>query len=378
MADYVIRDGDWLSTIAQRFGTTVEELVRLNGIRDPNSIRAGVTIRVPDAPGAAAPQQGGKATAPVPYTGGPIRGAAASSSQVQAPGLQTKTPQAQPPLPPGNPVRTAGAPLPRPNPAAPNVPGPPLDRGAPMQAGGGPAGYQPAGWNPVPAPGPVPTTQQWTTRGRNPGPIGAPDGDPAMAEIYGQQPFAPPGNGVGIQTAPVERGDPLPAAGPARLPDFANMPQRELERYMSDWVATGRRLDQLPPEFQMVWNFRLQEMRDAVARDELAMQREREGFRNEWGTDPRLNQTQPFGPSPNIGEGEYLPQEMIQLGQLGANMAGAPRANTTLGALAGGSPPPGANVIGGQYLPPPQNAATLGQLATRPWPFAGPAPYYGV
>lgn len=44
---YTIRPGDTLSEIAERFGTTVNALAALNGIRDPNLIYAGTTIRIP-------------------------------------------------------------------------------------------------------------------------------------------------------------------------------------------------------------------------------------------------------------------------------------------------------------------------------------------
>lgn len=43
---YTIQPGDTLSGIALKFGTTVAELQRLNGIRNPNLIYAGTTIRV--------------------------------------------------------------------------------------------------------------------------------------------------------------------------------------------------------------------------------------------------------------------------------------------------------------------------------------------
>lgn len=45
---YVIQPGDTLSQIAKRYGTTVEELARINDIRDPNLIYAGDTIRIPE------------------------------------------------------------------------------------------------------------------------------------------------------------------------------------------------------------------------------------------------------------------------------------------------------------------------------------------
>ena len=43
---YVIQKGDTLSQIAQRFGTTVKELAAKNGIRNPNMIIAGRTLKL--------------------------------------------------------------------------------------------------------------------------------------------------------------------------------------------------------------------------------------------------------------------------------------------------------------------------------------------
>jgi LysM repeat protein len=40
------RNGDTLVTLARRFGTTVEELQRVNGLRS-NAIRAGAVYKVP-------------------------------------------------------------------------------------------------------------------------------------------------------------------------------------------------------------------------------------------------------------------------------------------------------------------------------------------
>jgi len=42
---YTIRSGDTLTSIARNLGTTVNDLVRKNGIQDPNRIRAGATIK---------------------------------------------------------------------------------------------------------------------------------------------------------------------------------------------------------------------------------------------------------------------------------------------------------------------------------------------
>jgi LysM repeat protein len=41
-----IRSGDTLSGLARRYGTSIGNLQRLNGIRNPNSIRAGAKLRV--------------------------------------------------------------------------------------------------------------------------------------------------------------------------------------------------------------------------------------------------------------------------------------------------------------------------------------------
>ena len=47
-AAYTVRSGDTLSGIARRFGVGVSDLVSANGIADPNHIRIGQSLRVPD------------------------------------------------------------------------------------------------------------------------------------------------------------------------------------------------------------------------------------------------------------------------------------------------------------------------------------------
>lgn len=44
---YTVREGDTMSSIASRFGTTVAVLAALNGISDPSLIRIGQVLRVP-------------------------------------------------------------------------------------------------------------------------------------------------------------------------------------------------------------------------------------------------------------------------------------------------------------------------------------------
>jgi LysM repeat protein len=63
---YVIQRGDTLARIAARFGTTWQELARINNIANPNLIYAGQTIRLP----------GGSNPGPVPTQTGPIPTAA--------------------------------------------------------------------------------------------------------------------------------------------------------------------------------------------------------------------------------------------------------------------------------------------------------------
>ncbi|MDW8100145.1 MAG: LysM peptidoglycan-binding domain-containing protein [Anaerolineae bacterium] len=46
---YIVRRGDTLFSIARRHGTNVETLQRLNGLSNPNQIRAGQVLIVPDA-----------------------------------------------------------------------------------------------------------------------------------------------------------------------------------------------------------------------------------------------------------------------------------------------------------------------------------------
>jgi len=45
--EYTVQQGDSLSSIAQQFGTTADELARINGITDPNSLSVGQKLQVP-------------------------------------------------------------------------------------------------------------------------------------------------------------------------------------------------------------------------------------------------------------------------------------------------------------------------------------------
>ena len=48
--EYTVQQGDSLSSIAQRFGTTADEVARINGITDPNTLDIGQKLQVPRVP----------------------------------------------------------------------------------------------------------------------------------------------------------------------------------------------------------------------------------------------------------------------------------------------------------------------------------------
>ena len=45
--EYIVQQNDSLSSIAQRFGTTADELARINNITDPNTLDIGQKLQVP-------------------------------------------------------------------------------------------------------------------------------------------------------------------------------------------------------------------------------------------------------------------------------------------------------------------------------------------
>lgn len=60
---YLVQPGDTLSDLADRFGTTVDELVAANGLTDPNALQPGQTLLIPSLlPASAAPTVEGTAT----------------------------------------------------------------------------------------------------------------------------------------------------------------------------------------------------------------------------------------------------------------------------------------------------------------------------
>nr|WP_206916553.1 LysM domain-containing protein [Alicyclobacillus suci] len=47
MVRYIVQRGDTLWSIAEKFDTSVEEIARVNGIRNPHMIHKGVVLRIP-------------------------------------------------------------------------------------------------------------------------------------------------------------------------------------------------------------------------------------------------------------------------------------------------------------------------------------------
>lgn len=88
MATYTIKKGDTLTKIARANNTTVAELARINGIKDPNKIRAGATLNLTETPAAApAPAPAPAAPMPAPVAATPAPTTAAPTPTVTAPAV---------------------------------------------------------------------------------------------------------------------------------------------------------------------------------------------------------------------------------------------------------------------------------------------------
>ncbi len=48
-SNYVVKEGDTLSKIAEQHGTSVEDLISLNHIQDPNLLHPGQELRLPSS-----------------------------------------------------------------------------------------------------------------------------------------------------------------------------------------------------------------------------------------------------------------------------------------------------------------------------------------
>ena len=66
--NYTVKPGETLSEIAERHGTTVQRLMQLNGLRSPQDLWAGSRIQVPGAGGSSASSAGRTTTVNANYT----------------------------------------------------------------------------------------------------------------------------------------------------------------------------------------------------------------------------------------------------------------------------------------------------------------------
>ena len=64
MSIYIIKSGDTLTSIAKQFGSSVQELTKLNKITNPNLIYAGASLTIPTTPKTPTAQPAG-VTAPL-------------------------------------------------------------------------------------------------------------------------------------------------------------------------------------------------------------------------------------------------------------------------------------------------------------------------
>jgi len=281
---YTVRSGENLTRIARSLGTTVDELVRLNGISNPDLIFPGQELVVPGGGGEAVPAAAAPSAAPSSGRSNPPSSVEAqrakgrstfgaietnfrgSGQQQMGPraGDGDKTPVPLPREPPGRSVASAmvdvGMPAPEemsgtdgssapPAPAAPqrypNTPGPPAERGAPMQVGRDIPGYQPEGWLPVPG-GEADTA---------PTPVAAAMAAPDLWQ--GRQ-----GDAYAAQT---QRRGPVGMSN-NDIPDFTNMTLQQMLEFETQWMSAGRRVEDLGPDFERVKYIKRQQMEaDAIA-----------------------------------------------------------------------------------------------------------------
>lgn len=296
--NYTIQPGDTLTSIARRFGSTIAEIARLNGINNPDRIRAGQSIDIPGLPEDA----GSLPPPPVPGTplpAGDKSGMTAARLPLNQPIPQGAAPGAgyQMPPPAGMPK---SAPFPRPNPGAgtrqgqaaapypnPNPMGSaPLPRANPSDMGpvmppidpnnGAPVGYVPQGWRPIP-----------------------PDPREGM----------PPGG--------------TPSTVQASFPaDLSQVPTNRLAALITE--ATPQQAQAIYAEID-----RRRQMAELQGQQAQPGIMQAQADWRSFGTDMRIAPPAPPVDA-SIGEGEYLPAEYQLLGQLGNNMANAPRAITLL------------------------------------------------
>ncbi len=79
---YIVKAGDTLSRIADEFQTTIDEIMTLNSLADPNLIEVGQTLRIPQTPPSSeglSEESGSGAPPPEPEAAAPTATGAAAS-----------------------------------------------------------------------------------------------------------------------------------------------------------------------------------------------------------------------------------------------------------------------------------------------------------
>ncbi len=99
ITEYTVVDGDTLGAIAARFGVTVEELVALNGLTDPDQIAIGVVLRLPGNEATAASTATDAATtSPAGTPSATARASATAATAAPATVAPPASSAAQPPI----------------------------------------------------------------------------------------------------------------------------------------------------------------------------------------------------------------------------------------------------------------------------------------
>ncbi len=96
ITEYTVVDGDTLGAIAARFGLTVEELVALNGLTDPDQIAVGAVLRLPGSEAAPPPTDAATPSAGTPSA--TARASATAATAAPATVVPLTSSAAQPPI----------------------------------------------------------------------------------------------------------------------------------------------------------------------------------------------------------------------------------------------------------------------------------------
>lgn len=309
--NYTIQSGDTLTSIARRFGTSVQAIAQANGITNPDRIRAGQAIQVPDPPGQNAqpgPAQPQSGVGTYTVRSGDTLSAIAQRQGMSVADLARINGIADPNrISAGQVLNLAGM---QPQPS--NVPLP-RPRPSPMAVGLGQAsGQVNRGQDEPPAPAGAPGWRDIASMPQPPAPMQYPQTQHGQGQPGPSPQAAFPAD---LSTLNNQELALLLSQGATRMiPEqqyMAAQAEFERRRTMAE-VTYGAYANQFPPEIQAA-NRRI-------------------------GTDLRIAPPAPQVPR-SIGEGEYLPGEQRLLMALGGNMRQAPQAVQfipQLGMLTGG------------------------------------------